>query len=664
MGIEVGYYIEEDTDRAGLKIQGKRFWDILAIVKGQARNYGLRYDPDKRVWMGSFKNVVDFSVQHLQRYTMDSSALQQVQGAAEKEEPATEIAENGIKFDPKCLLAPTIEGIGPNKDFQSDCIKRGVAQNRLALYLEMGLGKTMIQISILNHLIKYKGLNRILIITPAETIYNWIHELKRFCLWNSEIDNEVSIGNKTNREPFSSGKKIVICTYRSFLLFCDDAKKKNPLKSKSDRVAILGPDITAWCGGSTKAAIVLDESHAMKNPGARQTKVILAHKDFFHYRFCLSGTPAPNGAHEMYAQMKFLDKHIVPNTYSQYRGQIMKLGNRFSAYAQVGWNYPAIKEYDEKFKAVAVRLKTAEAISLPSLVIENCYVPLPQKQAVIYQSVVDSILLKLKEDSGVINPREVQGRFPFLSLALDNPDLLKGKVLLETGNSKAQKILDSWKFEDHGKLDTLTELLNKYVKEENRKVIVFDYHPDTIDKLAEYYSDLGCVALHGQLCTKDTAKERDALLQKFRTDPNCNVLFASFLVLNTGVNLQEATRVIYFSRNYSLVNYLQSMKRAHRIGSKETVVVHPLIFEGSLNVYQDAILRRKKAFDENIFKLDKISDEQLYNIFSGANIKIDSATADELGVEDAGSPTDENEKQYTEKDYDAARQAVCAWKNV
>jgi len=122
--------------------------------------------------------------------------------------------------------------------------------------------------------------------------------------------------------------------------------------------------------------------------------------------------------------------------------------------------------------------------------------------------------------------------------------------------------------------------------------------------------------------------------------------------------LQEATRVVYFSRNYSLVNYLQSMKRAHRIGSQEKVVVHPLIFEDSLNVYQDAILRRKKAFDDNVFKLDAIDDATLFSIFSGAGISISSASSDELGIEEK---EDEETVEYSDADYNVAQQSVCIW---
>lgn len=658
MYTEVLFYPERGTETVFIKIRGQRFWDILTTIKENAQQYGLKYDPQLKMWYGHLRSLYRLTIDFLHdAYTVDPDMWGYLVRRVAEIDSRTEITYSDLEIDPECILAPPMVGIGENVNFQLDCVKRGIKQNRLALYLDMGLGKTMIQISILNHLIKHQDLQKVLIITPTETVYNWIHELKRFSVWKDQIEDITYVADRFHRDPFDPNYKIVICSYRTFLMLCDDVKRKSKNKL-SDRYAFLANKIQAWCPDVLQAALVLDESHALKNPDARQTRVIVNHREFFHYRFCMSGTPAPNGAHEFYSQMKLLDEYLVPKTYSAYKGLITAKGSPEEKRAVVGRNQSAVQEFDRRFKRVAIRLKTTEAIRLPDLVIENVYVKMPAAQDSIYKGVINSLLLKLKDETGKINPREVQMRFPFMSLALDNPEMLKGRVLLAGYDERARKYLDQWQFEDHGKLPVLKDLLDTYVKEENRKVIVFDYHPDTIDRLGEMFKEYGALTLHGQMCMKDKTKERDAIIQKFRTDPNCHVLFASFLILNTGVNLQEATRVVYFSRNYSLVNYLQSMKRAHRIGSQEKVVVHPLIFEDSLNVYQDAILRRKKAFDDNVFKLDAIDDATLFSIFSGAGISISSASSDELGIEEK---EEEEVIEYSDADYNVAQQSVCIW---
>jgi SNF2 family DNA or RNA helicase len=426
------------------------------------------------------------------------------------------------------------------------------------------------------------------------------------------------------------GLRIVISTYRSFVMVCDDMYKIKK-KAKTDRKAIIAEWIEEWGGNPNSRALVLDESHSIKNPSARQTKLVSHHSELFGYRYLLSGTPAPNGPHEFYSQIKVLSPAMVPPTYAAFLQEIAETGDNFSATAIMRYKPEGVKRYDEVFKSISLRWKTKDVLDLPPIVIENVYVPLSPKQRRIYEGMVSSTLFSLKEHFGELKPKKVQQAFPYMSMALDNPCLIQGRVQVGGSNQDA---LDSWMFADHGKLDVCAELLRKYIVDEGRKVLLFDFHPRTLDALAEYFHQYNPLVVHGENGGKDKVYYRDEVRKMFQNPDSPNkLLVGSMDVLTTSITLTAATVVIYFSRNYSLMRYLQSMKRAHRIGSEEPVIVHPLIFENSLNIYQDATLRFKKAYDDNFSKLTHLTDAEWRDIFDGRNIRSGSASVEDLGYD-------------------------------
>ena len=407
---------------------------------------------------------------------------------------------------------------------------------------------------------------------------------------------------------------MIITSYRSFLLLCDDEYKRKTGRASTKYITdVLTPSIQAW---GTSRCLILDEAHNVKGHDSRWTKQILAHRSSFNYRYLLTGTPTPNNFAEIYTQMRLLDASLVPDSYYDFLKEIANVGNRFSKY---GINYfykEKIAEYEKKFEPYVIRIKSEEAIQLPELLIQNNYNLMDTKQESIYRELVNFSLTVLKEEDGCIIPKKLEMKFPYISQALDNPCMLKGKIDKVTCPA-LHKLVESFKFEEHGKLESLTALLDKYLNEEKRKVILFDYHPLTIDQLAKHFEKYNPLVIHGQTGEEDKAEYRAEVIKQFKTSPDHNLLIASSIVLSTAVNLQEASRVIYFSRNYNIVHYIQSMKRAHRIGQTQDVVVTPMIFMNSLDVYLDKKLGEKELLDKSIFSKDNLSNDTWSSIFKG-----------------------------------------------
>ena len=65
-------------------------------------------------------------------------------------------------------------------NYQKYCIQRAVSDDKLGLLLDMGLGKTIQIIALLEDAYGSGEQSPSLIICPASLVYNWEHEIRRF----------------------------------------------------------------------------------------------------------------------------------------------------------------------------------------------------------------------------------------------------------------------------------------------------------------------------------------------------------------------------------------------------------------------------------------------------------------------------------------------------
>ena len=62
--------------------------------------------------------------------------------------------------------------------------------------------------------------------------------------------------------------------------------------------------------------------------------------------------------------------------------------------------------------------------------------------------------------------------------------------------------------------------MDKYINEEKQKVILFSYHPNTIEDLKEHYKKYSPLIIHGQIeitgDNKDREEEKDSIINLFK----------------------------------------------------------------------------------------------------------------------------------------------------
>lgn len=134
-----------------------------------------------------------------------------------------------------------------------------------------------------------------------------------------------------------------------------------------------------------------------------------------------------------------------------------------------------------------------------------------------------------------------------------------------------------------------------------RKAIVFSQWVDTIDQLAPRLERFGMEQYHGRI----PHGRRDAVLNKFRNDPDCHVLSMSYGAGSVGLNLQFAGYVFLFDRWWNPAVEDQAINRAHRIGAAGPVTVSRFLCAGTIEERINAILEEKREVFAKVFDNDE-----------------------------------------------------------
>lgn len=140
-------------------------------------------------------------------------------------------------------------------DFQEWIIRKSVKKGRIGVFADTGLGKTLIQLSIAENIVR-KTNGRVLILTPLAVAFQFINEATRI-----GIDDIEHI-----RDGSHMTKKIVVCNY--------------------ERLHLLNPD--------EFECVMLDESSILKNFAGKTRDQIVAFIKRIPYRFLSTATPSPN----------------------------------------------------------------------------------------------------------------------------------------------------------------------------------------------------------------------------------------------------------------------------------------------------------------------------------------------------------------------------------
>jgi SNF2 family DNA or RNA helicase len=155
------------------------------------------------------------------------------------------------------------------------------------------------------------------------------------------------------------------------------------------------------------------------------------------------------------------------------------------------------------------------------------------------------------------------------------------------------------------------------VADSGRKAIVFSQWVEPLQILSKALGGYGPLQFHGKI----PQAERSAILDRFRTDPDCHVLLMSYGTGSVGLNLQFANYVFLFDRWWNPAVEDQAINRAHRIGQTNPVTVTRFLSEDTIERrIADILERKRKVFNELLANADKpatmgLTEDEIFGLF-------------------------------------------------
>jgi len=293
---------------------------------------------------------------------------------------------------------------------------------------------------------------------------------------------------------------------------------------------------------SQSLAMACDESTAIKNRSAKQTKGVMEVGFHCRRRICMSGTPIDRNPLDLWSQCNFLgDKLIGPyGNYYAYRNSIM---SRFKVQNNdlkiVTFDKVEMEKIARRMESFCLRRLKEEVIEdLPDKIFQTREVPMTTEQERVYKEMATQLYTEFEgqEFEAVV----------MLTKLLRLSQITSG-------------FCESTSLGASPKLEELMEILN----ESSGKVVVFCKFHGEIDMIRERLQkeNIGFVEFHGKNVTT-----RGDSAYKFTSDDNIRVCLAQVETGGIGLNLQAAHTMVFFNNDWRYGVRDQAEDRIHRIG--------------------------------------------------------------------------------------------------
>ncbi|MFT3851886.1 MAG: SNF2-related protein [Ilumatobacteraceae bacterium] len=414
---------------------------------------------------------------------------------------------------------------------------------------DMGLGKT---VQLLGHLAGRDGPH--LVLCPLSVVRNWQQEAARFVpLARLLVLHGTDRPRAAALQRAVAAADIVITTYQS---------------------ATRDIDALAEVGWTT---VVLDEAQAVKNPHTHAAKAV--RRLPAQQRIALTGTPVENRLGELWAILDAVAPGLL--------GSEAHFRERFAI--------PIERRHDEA-AAAALRRMTAPFLlrrtkadkslvpDLPNKVEQVAWATLTREQATMYQAVVDQLLLDAEQASGMKRRGLVLAALTRLKQICNHPAHALGDGSRLGGRS--------------GKLARFDELVTDLL-DAGEQALVFTQYRVMGELLARHVGErfqLAAPFLHGGVARTS----RDRMVARFQDGEGSPLLIVSLKAGGTGLNLTAASRVVHYDRWWNPAVEDQATDRAWRIGQTQSVFVHKLVCQGTVEERVAQLIDDKRALADAV----------------------------------------------------------------
>lgn len=451
--------------------------------------------------------------------------------------------------------------------YQRYCINRLLTSPILGLFLDMGLGKTVITLTAINDL-KYNrfAINKVLVIAPKKVAEStWVNEAKK---WDH------------------------LKLLRFSVVLGPEQKRIRALNTPAD-IYVINRDNVVWLVDYYRNRwpfdmVVIDEFSSFKNHQAKRFKALRNVRPHIKRIVGLTGTPAPNGLLDLWAQVYLLDGgQRLGKSITSFRERYFEPDQRnrervFTYAPKIG----AEEKIQSLISDICISMKAEDYIQLPDIIYNTITVKLDSKAKKAYDKLEKEMLLEV--DGSTIDAGSAAVLTNKLLQLCNGAVYDEERNIVEVHNNKIERFME------------LIEELN------GKPALVFYNFQHDKDRLIKALS-------------KTKLRVRELKTPQDEQDWNnrqIDILLAHPASAAYGLNLQQGgNHIIWFGLNWSLELYQQANKRLHRQGQTEKVIIHHIAIEGGVDEDVLAALESKTDTQDKLIealkaRIEKVQEQE------------------------------------------------------
>lgn len=405
------------------------------------------------------------------------------------------------------------------------------------LFLDMGLGKTVSTLTALEQLkYDYFSIGKVLVIAPLRVAEN---------VWSAEIEKWDHLRHLTISKVLGT-----------------QAERLVALSAPAD-IHIINRDNVVWLVQRLGRRwdfdmVVIDELSSFKNGDSKRFRALRKVRPLIKRMVGLTGTPAPNGLIDLWAQIYLLDLgERLGKTLTGYRDRFFLPGAR-SGHQVYEWKLKKETEQRiyERLSDICISMEAKDWLKLPERVDRVVEVKLSDSAMKLYKQMERELLLPYMDGDIVANTAAV--------LANKLVQMANGAVYDE--NAGIREIHEA-------KLDALEDIVEAA---NGKPILVFYAYKHDLARIQKRFSDARKLETSKDMVDWNAGK--------------VSMMVAHPASAGHGLNLQAGgNQIVWFGLTWSLELYQQANARLHRQGQLERVIVHHLVALGTMDA---AVMKR------------------------------------------------------------------------
>ena len=336
--------------------------------------------------------------------------------------------------------------------------------------------------------------------------------------------------------------------------------------------------------------MIIDESSSMKNKSSKFSKAIVEFSRTCDRLYLLSGTPAPNGAHEYYRQIQAIDYYGIQQSFAQFKQKYFLNLARDVRFEQLVLRPDKQEELEQLIAQYAIYTDKEDVLNTPGRQFIEHEMRMPKELREHYKKMKTELATEIG-DATVLAPsaatklnklNQISSGFIMNTEAIFNNRLAKKHG--ETPEAQEVYLLSDYRFRELEQL--LTDIGDEQV------LIWANYHVEF--EIITQMLGSKCVTVYGE--TSATQKVEN--IKAFKNG-SVQYLVANPASADKGLTLTNCHICIYFSLNWSYELFKQSMDRIYGDKSIQPYecIYYIMLAKGSVDIplYREVLMGKQEA---------------------------------------------------------------------